>query len=193
MTRTLTTALLLLAAISTNSAQQRSIDEFFAAFTAEWLRLNPNQAASTRFFSGEEQGQFERQMTPLTPEWRRRRVALAERSLAELNQAVKSARQDDLRRNSGLTDSQVSSCVRRRAPRWARASRSASSTTSCSAPAASPSSCSNARSMRTSPALCDLPGTEVPETTGEQRSNEATERNSSPLILRCSVVYPFSP
>ncbi len=35
-------------------------------------RQNPNQAASTRFFTGEEQRQFERQITPLTPEWRRR-------------------------------------------------------------------------------------------------------------------------
>jgi uncharacterized protein (DUF885 family) len=85
MKRTLLSALLLLAIVAIVPAQQRSIDEFFAAFTAEWLRLNPNQAASTRFFSGEEQRQFERQMTPLTPEWRRRRVALAERSLQELN------------------------------------------------------------------------------------------------------------
>jgi uncharacterized protein (DUF885 family) len=107
MKRPLLIALLLAGTAASVPAQQRSIDEFFATFTAEWLRLNPNQAASTRFFSGEEQRQFERQLTPLTPEWRRRRVALAQRALEELNQAVKSARRGDLSRNSGLTDVQV--------------------------------------------------------------------------------------
>jgi hypothetical protein len=81
MKRGLLFALLLLGIVASVPAQQRSIDEFFAAFTADWLRLNPNQAASTRFFSGEEQRQFERQMKPLTPEWRQRRAALAERGL----------------------------------------------------------------------------------------------------------------
>jgi uncharacterized protein (DUF885 family) len=83
------TLAVLLAFVATVPAQVRSIDDFFQDFTAEWLRLNPNQAASTRFFSGEEQRQFERQMTSLTPEWRQRRVALAERGLEELNQAIK--------------------------------------------------------------------------------------------------------
>ena len=64
----------LTAVVASLPAQQRSIDEFFARFTADWVRQNPNQAASTRFFTGEEQRQFERQITPLTPEWRRARV-----------------------------------------------------------------------------------------------------------------------
>ena len=85
------------AVVTSPSAQQRSIDDFFAAFTADWIRQNPNQAASTRFFTGEEQRQFERQITPLTPEWRRARVTLAERSLDELNRIAKA---------SSLTDSQ---------------------------------------------------------------------------------------
>jgi uncharacterized protein (DUF885 family) len=97
MNQTAVTALLLLAAVVTSPAQPRSIDDFFRDFTNEWVRLNPNQAASTRLFTGEEQRQFERQITPLTPEWRRRRVALAGRSLDELNQSVKQSR---------LTDSQ---------------------------------------------------------------------------------------
>ncbi len=84
MKHTLATACLIVGALSLSPAQQRSIDDFFRDFTAEWIRLNPNQAAATRFFSGEEQRQFERQITPLTPEWRRRRVALAERGLKDL-------------------------------------------------------------------------------------------------------------
>ena len=97
MKRTLLSALFLLAVVATLPAQQRSIDQFLAAFTADWIRQNPNQAASTRFFTGEEQRQFERQITPLMPEWRRARVTLAERSLDELNRIAKA---------SSLTDSQ---------------------------------------------------------------------------------------
>ena len=48
------------------------------------VRSNRNLAASTRMFTGEEQRQLERQITPLTPEWRRARVALAERTLKDL-------------------------------------------------------------------------------------------------------------
>ena len=89
MRRPALAALLLVVAVAAVPAQRRSIDDFFASFTADWIRQNPNQAASTRFFTGEEQRQFERQITPLTPEWRRARVALAERSLAELNNIEK--------------------------------------------------------------------------------------------------------
>jgi hypothetical protein len=32
------------------SAQQRPIDEFFREFGDEWVRLNPNIAAATRYF-----------------------------------------------------------------------------------------------------------------------------------------------
>jgi uncharacterized protein (DUF885 family) len=92
MKRTLIAALLLIATIASGSGQQRSIDQFFRDFTNEWVRQNPNQAASTRLFSGDEQRQFERQITPLTPEWRRQRLALARRSLEELNQIVRQSR-----------------------------------------------------------------------------------------------------
>ena len=90
--RTAATALLVLTLAAAAPAQQRSIDEFFRDFTTDWVRQNPNQAASTRLFTGDEQRQFERQITPLTPEWRRQRLALARRSLEELNQIVKQSR-----------------------------------------------------------------------------------------------------
>ena len=66
------------------AAQQPVIDEFFERFTAEWIRGNPNLAVSTRYFSGPEQDALERQLTPLTAEWQRERVRLAERGLTEL-------------------------------------------------------------------------------------------------------------
>ena len=53
-------------------------------FTADWVRMNPNQAIANRYFTGPEQDALETQMTPLTHEWRSRRVELARRGLMEL-------------------------------------------------------------------------------------------------------------
>src|SRR5688572_19016862 len=66
------------------AAPAESIDAFFDRFTAEWVRMNPNQAIAARYFTGPEQDALETQMTPLTREWRRRRVDLARRGLGEL-------------------------------------------------------------------------------------------------------------
>jgi uncharacterized protein (DUF885 family) len=63
---------------------QRSIDDFFNDFTARWMRGNPNQVISTRYFSGEEQDRFEQQFTPETLEFRKGRIQLAREGLAEL-------------------------------------------------------------------------------------------------------------
>jgi len=46
--------------------------------------MNPSQAASSRYFTGEEQDRFEQQITDETPEWRRRRIQLAKRGLEGL-------------------------------------------------------------------------------------------------------------
>src|SRR5689334_4726082 len=65
-------------------APQRTVSDFFNEFTAEWIRGNPNQAASTRYFTGPEQEAFEQQLSPETPEFRRARAALAQKGLDEL-------------------------------------------------------------------------------------------------------------
>src|SRR5688572_6105825 len=62
-----------LAALSPQ-AQQAPIDRFFEAFTAEGVRLNPNQATATRYGTGAEQDELEAQLTPSTHEWRQKRV-----------------------------------------------------------------------------------------------------------------------
>ena len=63
---------------------QRTVSDFFSEFTAEWIRANPNQAASTRYFTGAEQDAFEQQLSPETLEFRRARAALAQKGLDEL-------------------------------------------------------------------------------------------------------------
>ncbi len=62
----------------------RTIDDFFRDFTAEWVRHSPNLATSTRYFSGDEQNTFERQLTPDTRQWRLDRIRRARQGLAEL-------------------------------------------------------------------------------------------------------------
>ena len=65
-------------------APEPSINDFFRDFTAEWVRFSPNLATSTRYFTGEEQDRYERQLTPETTAWKRARIQLARRGLAEL-------------------------------------------------------------------------------------------------------------
>src|SRR5215471_16175189 len=64
----------------TLAPQQRGFNDF----TARWIRGNPNQAISTRYFSGEEQDRLEQQFTPETLEYRKGRIQLAREGLAEL-------------------------------------------------------------------------------------------------------------
>ena len=86
------TAAVVAAAISVPHAQQRSgassssssIDDFFRAFTDEWVRMNPDQAISSRYLTGKDQDALETQITPMTRQYRQRRAALARRGLADL-------------------------------------------------------------------------------------------------------------
>src|SRR5579863_1338024 len=75
-------AILLLAPLI--PCQQPNIDDFFRNFTADWIRNNPNLATSSRYFTGEEQDRLERQLTPETLAYRRTRIELARKGLAEL-------------------------------------------------------------------------------------------------------------
>ena len=82
--RALLAGALLAAFVDGPRAQAPSIDDFFVRFTDEWMRSNPDQAVQSRYFTGPEQDALETQMTPLTREWRRRRVESARRGLTEL-------------------------------------------------------------------------------------------------------------
>ena len=70
--------------ISGLCAQTPSVDDFFRDFTAEWVRGNPAAATADRYFIGEEQERLARQLTPQTESYKRSRIALARRGLAEL-------------------------------------------------------------------------------------------------------------
>ena len=83
----LLTCLLLAPAPMLAQSEQPSrsgIDAFFARFADDWVRANPDLAASTRYFSGEEQDRLEQQLTPRTREYTLERIKQARRGLAEL-------------------------------------------------------------------------------------------------------------
>lgn len=65
--------------------QQSNIEDFFRDFTSEWVRHDPELATRTRYFSGDEQDRFERQLTPRTLAWKRERIQLARKGLGQLN------------------------------------------------------------------------------------------------------------
>jgi uncharacterized protein (DUF885 family) len=92
-------------------AQQRTISDFFSTFTDAWVRGNPNQATATRYFSGPEQRELERHLTPLSPAWQRDRVAQARRGLVELRTFDRSKMTDTERVSAEFMDWQLEMIV----------------------------------------------------------------------------------
>src|SRR5262245_32140415 len=84
MKRVLLVVILSSLVILNMNAQQLSIEDFYRDFTAEWVRGNPNLATASRYFTGDEQDRLERQLTPETDAYRRSRIQLARKGLAEL-------------------------------------------------------------------------------------------------------------
>jgi uncharacterized protein (DUF885 family) len=89
------------------SLAQRPIDTFFSDFTAEWMRGNPDLATAMRYFTGEEQDRLERRLTPQTDAYRRGRIKLAERGLADLRKFDRSAMSETQRISAELMDWQL--------------------------------------------------------------------------------------
>jgi uncharacterized protein (DUF885 family) len=98
--RELCASALAAAAAPLTRAAEGTIDDFFNAFTDEWVRRDPNLATRTRYFSGDEQDRLERQSTPLwSRDWQLGRIRLAKKGLAELRQFDR-ARLNDIQRAS---------------------------------------------------------------------------------------------
>ena len=92
--------------------QQPNIDDFFRTFTAEWVRNNPNLATSSRYFTGEEQDRLERQLTPETLAYRRARIELARKGLAELSKFDRSKLNPTQRVSAELMQWELDAIVR---------------------------------------------------------------------------------
>ena len=95
---------------------ERTIDDFFNAFTDEWVRHDPNLATRTRYFSGDEQERLERQSTPLwSRDWQLERIRLAKKGLAELCQFDRARVNDIQRVLADLMESQLDMILREEA------------------------------------------------------------------------------
>jgi uncharacterized protein (DUF885 family) len=68
-------------AVKPNSA----FDKWADKFAEDWVRLNPQLATSTQYFSGAEQAALDRQLTPLTQAQRDKTRTLAKQGLARLD------------------------------------------------------------------------------------------------------------
>jgi hypothetical protein len=104
--------LVLVSGISFSAPQAPGLETFLNNFTAEWMRGNPNGAASARFFTGEEQLRLERQITPESEAYRRERIALARKGLAELRKFDLSKATDTQRVSAELMEWQLDTLVR---------------------------------------------------------------------------------
>lgn len=93
-------------------AQSPSIDDFFRDFTADWIRHDPNLATSTRYFTGDEQDRFERQLTPLTREWKVDRIRRAREGIAALRRFDRASLTDTQRISADLMEWQLNELVR---------------------------------------------------------------------------------
>ncbi|MBQ5946128.1 DUF885 family protein [Massilia sp. ST3] len=78
-----------LAAPSTASASavkpHKAFDQWADKFAEDWVRLSPQLATMTQYFSGAEQARLDRELTPLTAAHRQKVVALAKAGLARLD------------------------------------------------------------------------------------------------------------
>jgi uncharacterized protein (DUF885 family) len=96
-------------AIAAPEAQQRSIDDFFRTISDDWVRMNPNLAVSTRYFSGDEQDRLEQQITSYSGKARAARRQFIQRGLGELARFDRARMTDAQRLSADLLRYQMQS------------------------------------------------------------------------------------
>jgi uncharacterized protein (DUF885 family) len=94
------------------SSTAGTIDDFFRDFTADWIRHDPNLATRSRYFTGEEQDRFERQLTPQTSGWKRERIQRARRGIADLRRFPRGSLTETQRISAELMEWQLNEIVR---------------------------------------------------------------------------------
>ncbi|MDH5823691.1 DUF885 domain-containing protein [Luteimonas sp. RD2P54] len=81
-----------------------SVDAFFEAYSDQWMRRQPSAATGSRYFDGELQQRMDRQLTPLTTQFRGETVALAREGLERLARFDRAAMSDDERVSAELLE-----------------------------------------------------------------------------------------
>ena len=88
------------------------IRTYFDDFAAQWVKLNPDLAIASRYFSGPEQDALESQMTPQTRAWRLERIALARKGIQGLKRFDRSTLSQADRVSAELMEWQLNAVVR---------------------------------------------------------------------------------
>lgn len=96
-----------LALAQANQASRSTVDTFFARFTDEWVRADPDLATSSRYFTGEEQAQLEQQLTPRSRAYTLERIKRAKRGLADLAKFDRNKMNDSQRVSAELMQWQL--------------------------------------------------------------------------------------
>ncbi|NNG21953.1 DUF885 domain-containing protein [Telluria aromaticivorans] len=80
-----TAALAAPAAQAAAAKPNKAFDTWADRFAEDWVRLNPQSATATQYFSGAEQAKLDRELTPLTRAQRQKTLAHARAGLARLD------------------------------------------------------------------------------------------------------------
>ncbi|HEV8492409.1 MAG TPA: DUF885 family protein, partial [Candidatus Angelobacter sp.] len=101
-----------LSAACEGSAAQLTFDAWVDAFAADWARADPELATLTQYFDGDEQDALDRQLTPITKEFRQARIALARRGLEDLGKYDRSELSESQRASAALLAWQLDDLIR---------------------------------------------------------------------------------
>ncbi len=96
-------------------ASKSGVDAFFTRFTDEWVRADPDLATGARYFSGEQQNELERQLTPRTRAFTLERIKRARHGLSELHKFDRSRMSELQRVSADLMQWQLDSVVQNEA------------------------------------------------------------------------------
>ncbi|NZA27130.1 DUF885 domain-containing protein [Luteimonas sp. SJ-92] len=81
-----------------------SVAAFFDAYTDEWMLRQPSAATGSRYFEGELQDRMDRDLTPMTSQFREETLALARDGLTRLAAFDRAAMSDDERVSAELLE-----------------------------------------------------------------------------------------
>lgn len=98
-----------------STPSRSAVESFFARFTDEWVRADPDLATGARYFSGDEQNVLEQQLTPRTRAYTLDRIKRAKRGLAELQKFDRSKMNESQRVSAELMQWQLENIVAREA------------------------------------------------------------------------------
>ena len=93
------------------AAADPAFDRWVDDFAASWVRASPNLATASQYFEGAEQDALDRQLTPITKEYRAGRVAAAKQGLAELAKFDRARLDATQRASAGTLEWQLNDVV----------------------------------------------------------------------------------